>query len=296
MSNVNNNFTNLQFTVDPNGQQPTIYAPHQHQQPQPGIALQVSDPQRQQYPPVPPPATAYDPATKPNQYPAAQGYPNGAQPQHFPPQQPQLQPAYNNSNAPYYPPGSNGVPHQFTYAQPYQIPTGGYGSGVGIPPVANDFQHDLFGCFQDMSACLEGWCCGYCQVASQYNRVEHNEADVYWPMCLGMAGLDYCCGFSGIALCIGNMITREKLRRRYNIGNGSSGCEDCCVSVFCTCCAVIQQHREMTTRGEWPGGILVSPPLPPRQDLQMGVVSPHHQQPHVGFMAQSPAQSNHSKY
>ena len=129
----------------------------------------------------------------------------------------------------------------------------------------------MFGCFEDCDACLEGWLCGYCQVASQFNKLEKNVADVDWVVCGAMGGLDYCCGFSGIALCIGTMIVRGKIRARYNINPGGSECEDCCAACCCTCCSIIQQHREMKTRGYWPGAICGGPPpAPPRQEVSMG--------------------------
>eukprot|EP00656_Telonema_subtile_P010970 TRINITY_DN15366_c0_g1_i1.p2 TRINITY_DN15366_c0_g1~~TRINITY_DN15366_c0_g1_i1.p2 ORF type:complete len:221 (-),score=20.26 TRINITY_DN15366_c0_g1_i1:12-674(-) len=193
--------------------------------------------------------------------------------------------------AAYYPPSNGSNPHQqqhhhqqqyqqqqqqFQYQQqPYQQqhqfagrPAGTNGQGF---PHAADFQHEIFGCFEDCDVCLEGWLCGYCQVASQYNKLEKNVADVDWVVCGAMGGLDYCCGFSGIALCIGTMIVRGKIRARYNINPGGSECEDCCAACCCTCCSIVQQHREMKSRGYWPGGICAGPPpAPPRQEVSMG--------------------------
>ena len=177
-----------------------------------------------------------------------------------------------------YDPASKPIPphpHNFTDGDP--LSEGGVRHPIGIAH-AIDFQHDAFSCFEDVTVCLEGWLCGYCQVSSQYNYVNHGKADVHWPICVGMAGLDFCCGLSGIALCVGTMLTREKIRERYHIEYESSDCDDCCVSVFCTPCAIVQQYREMTTRGEWPGGILVNRPAlePP-----MGIVNLHPPTHHV---------------
>ena len=42
------------------------------------------------------------------------------------------------------------------------------------------------------------------------------------------------------------LLKRGEIRERYNIQG--SGCSDCCVSFWCSCCAVIQQDNEVKIR------------------------------------------------
>ncbi|KAI0395849.1 PLAC8 family-domain-containing protein [Xylariaceae sp. FL0594] len=49
------------------------------------------------------------------------------------------------------------------------------------------------------------------------------------------------------------MIKRGEIRERYNIKG--SGCGDCCVSFWCSCCALIQQDNEVKRRQEKAGPI-----------------------------------------
>lgn len=227
--------------VENNIQQQQVYgSAGNNQQPQPQWA------QHQQ----PQPGQSYDPAAKP---------PNDT---------------YNYNQQ------GGGAAPQNIYAttgyqqQPMYYQHGQYG-GPSYPPSAN-FRADLFGCFNDCSSCLEGWLCGYCQVAAQYNMVVNNQSDVDWPVCLGAYWLDVCCGGSGLALCLLNMMVRAKIRARYNIQPAGKEVEDCCISCYCRCCATTQQYHELTSRGSWPGGILVAPPVV--QGGQMGSGPVHHKQ------------------
>ena len=212
---------------------------------------------------VPPPQN-YQPQHQQHQPPAPGQYDPAAKPQQ---QQQQQHPGGNIYAQPAHQTNQNCQPHpgqqQHHYQhQPQHAPyvAGGPGTNAyGYPPSA-DFQAELCGCFNDCSACLEGWLCAYCQVAAQFNKVEHGESDVYWPACLGAYCLDVCCGWSGVALCILNMMVRSKIRSKYNIQPAGQEIYDCCVSCYCRCCAITQQYHELTARGAWPGGILVQPP------------------------------------
>ena len=191
------------------------------------------------------------------------------------------QPAHNNNSGAlyYYPPAYNGgaAADQNIYAQPGHPSTPPNGQG-GVAPVgpfvaaaAADFRFGLFDCFDDLTSVPEVYLCSYCQVASQCNRIENGVPDVHWGFCCVVCCLDVLS--DGMALRLGNLYVRGVIRKRYQIGYESNGCSDCCVSFFCTPCAIVQQYREMTSRGEWPGGILVNAPLtiPPQPQQQMGI-------------------------
>lgn len=44
------------------------------------------------------------------------------------------------------------------------------------------------------------------------------------------------------------MMKRGEIREQFNIKG--SGCGDCCVSFWCSCCAIIQQEKEVKKRLE----------------------------------------------
>lgn len=161
---------------------------------------------------------------------------------------------YNNDNIYAQQPAQyaqGGVPQQNIYGQPAQP----------AYPLAHSFQRDIFGCFSEVDSCLEGYCCSYCQASAQYNKLEHGEADVHWLACLAAFGLDHCCGWGGVALCVLNFMNRQKIRQRFNIEPKGQEIEDLLLSCCCRCCAVTQQYHEMKLRGAWPGGIIVKPPV-----------------------------------
>ena len=190
-----------------------------------------------------------------------QGYPPQQQ-QGFPPQQQQGYPPQQQQGFP---------PQQGIYQGGAPMaPNGGFQQHAPPPKPqhADDFMFGLCSCFENCSACMEGFCCTYCQIGAQFNRTEHNNTGTYVPVCCGMIFLDCCCGFAGMAQCVGNMMVRGKIRSRYNIEQ--SCCNDCFVSMFCRWCASTQQYQELVFRGAWPGGVCTGTP-PPQSTDPMGL-------------------------
>jgi len=56
-------------------------------------------------------------------------------------------------------------------------------------------------------------------------------------------------------------MNRRELIERYNIV-GETHLKSLIYTLCCTCCATIQQRREMGYRGEWPGGMIVKEAVP----------------------------------
>ncbi|CAF1102187.1 unnamed protein product [Didymodactylos carnosus] len=59
--------------------------------------------------------------------------------------------------------------------------------------------------------------------------------------------------------CFVHMEKRRTLRQQYNIAG--DGCEDCCVTCWCSECAICQEAREIKARGIDPKSIIKQQPL-----------------------------------
>lgn len=118
---------------------------------------------------------------------------------------------------------------------------------------------ELWECFHDMPSCVENtlpiW---WFQSSRQYNILSNDKEGIEPMSCLVSFGADVLIGGN-----LGSFILawhlRRRIRGRYNIQG--SDVADCLVSYFCLPCVVCQNYREMSVRGEWPGGFCASSPF-----------------------------------
>lgn len=86
------------------------------------------------------------------------------------------------------------------------------------------------------------------------------------PTALLPSMLNADCLIHGVLQCvccsgwIWTMVKREQIRARFTIPG--SPLEDCCVSFWCQCCAIIQQDKEVAKRMPKPLDLLKKQPLP----------------------------------
>ncbi|RYO86787.1 hypothetical protein DL763_006577 [Monosporascus cannonballus] len=95
------------------------------------------------------------------------------------------------------------------------------------------------------SSCLLGWCVPCILVGQTSERIRDpsmQNADLLNSDCLIHGALTFFTGCGWIYA----MLKRGEIRERYNIQG--SGFNDCCVSYWCACCAVIQQDNEVIIR------------------------------------------------
>lgn len=136
------------------------------------------------------------------------------------------------------------------------------GSGDAFP-IPNDdrWGSSLFSCFSEPQSTLDIVLCSYCNLSSQANMLMNNKRGIHYPLCFGMACVDYFC-FAGACSCVSfcavNVVVRQAIRHRYNLKTGiGKMVKDIVAGTCCALCALCQQHREMSRRGDWPGCILV---------------------------------------
>ncbi|KAI8957254.1 PLAC8-domain-containing protein [Daldinia sp. FL1419] len=154
-------------------------------------------------------------------------YPQGSDPQYQMQTQPQVHP--------------QGQPPVGAYVHPQQpqaIPREAYGQQGG------EWQASLCDC-SPCSSCLLAWCLPCLLLGQTSERIRDpsmQTADMMNSDCM-IHGLITC--FTGCGWIYG-MLKRTEIRERYNIQG--SGCGDCCVSFWCSCCALIQQDNEVKIR------------------------------------------------
>ncbi|KAI3337741.1 PLAC8 family-domain-containing protein [Ustulina deusta] len=95
------------------------------------------------------------------------------------------------------------------------------------------------------SSCLLAWCLPCILLGQTSERIRDpsmQSADMLNSDCLLHAGISCLTGCGWIYA----MVKRTEIRERYGIQG--SGCNDCCVSFWCSCCALIQQDNEVKIR------------------------------------------------
>ena len=132
-----------------------------------------------------------------------------------------------------------------------------------VPPVpavpAKPWSSTLCSCTEDTSACLDGLFCYYCQIGYQTGKFRVPLGMPHVNMDIGSCFLAALGDFFCLGLVGGCMVSdvRHRTAARYNIIH--SGCLFF-EGYFCPCCSLCQTHREMTVRGDWPGGVCVQTP------------------------------------
>ncbi|EHA55638.1 hypothetical protein MCOR27_011161 [Pyricularia oryzae] len=116
------------------------------------------------------------------------------------------------------------------------------------PPQEGEWESSLMNCSPCDSCCLS-LCCPCILMGKTTARLEDPSLRDYGcvnPDCLIMTGITFL-GFGFIYITI----KRMELRKRFGIAG--SGLGDCCVSCWCSCCAVIQHDNEARKRLGEPG-------------------------------------------
>ncbi|KAI1160178.1 PLAC8 family-domain-containing protein [Nemania serpens] len=101
------------------------------------------------------------------------------------------------------------------------------------------------------SSCLLAWflpCLLLGQTSERIRDPSMQSADMLNSDCLLHGGINCFTGCGWIYA----MIKRGEIRERYGIKG--SGCDDCCVSYWCSCCALIQQDNEVKIRQQTQAG------------------------------------------
>ncbi|KAI0011571.1 PLAC8-domain-containing protein [Xylariaceae sp. FL0662B] len=147
--------------------------------------------------------------------------------EHAPSPQPQLQYQYQQQPPAQFPMGGSEAPRPTAYGQ--------HGGA---------WQAGLCSC-GPCTTCLLGWCVPCVLLGQTSERIRDpsmQDADLMNSDCLIHGALTCFTGFGWIYA----LLKRGEIRERFEIEG--SGCNDCCVSYWCPCCALIQQDNEVKMR------------------------------------------------
>ncbi|KJK79692.1 hypothetical protein H634G_05284 [Metarhizium anisopliae BRIP 53293] len=115
-----------------------------------------------------------------------------------------------------------------------------------LDPHSSQWQFGLFDCCGDMKACLLG-CCLPCVLHGKTMQRMHDPSLQSHEL-LNHECMVWCCM---PRTWLYNTATRTRIREKYGIEGDASS--DFKTSYFCTCCALIQQDREVALRaGHYP--------------------------------------------
>ena len=118
--------------------------------------------------------------------------------------------------------------------------------GAGVTVVtqgapSGEWEHSLFGCFDDCGACLLGYCCPC--IAFGMNASDSGTC------CPGCCGTFWGCILfvfcTEIVPCVWCCCIRPNIRRKHNIEGNC--CGDCMSIWCCPCCALIQERQQCNT-------------------------------------------------
>lgn len=155
------------------------------------------------------------------------------------------------------------------------------------PPTfqVNNFNTDLFDCFEDFASCMDVTLCLSCHISAQYHMLRHHQpwVDMTLAIPLCMANI-VCLGTPTSCFAIH---TRKLARGRMHLFH-ESGHEGCCIACWCAPCSFCQVYREMSLRNMWPGGVLVDTPYC-KPGLNMSVTAP----PSPLRMSEAPSWDQH---
>ncbi|KAI1386779.1 PLAC8-domain-containing protein [Hypoxylon trugodes] len=163
------------------------------------------------------------------------GYAQATQPQ------PEPQPQYQQPIQDQPPAGAytdHPHPHPHPHSHAHMHAPSAYGQQGG------EWQASLCDC-SPCTSCLLAWCLPCLLLGQTSERIRDpsmQTADMMNSDCM-IHGLINC--FTGCGWIYG-MMKRSEIRERYKIEG--SGCNDCCVSFWCSCCALIQQDNEVKIR------------------------------------------------
>jgi len=111
------------------------------------------------------------------------------------------------------------------------------------------FGYKLFGCFEDVQMSLLSCCCPALRWADTMDKARPTLLK-YWIaiavcLCLGFLG-PLTLGLTSIALVGIMTYFRQRFRKQSNIQiGGLTILEDCCTYCLCSCCAIVQEARQV---------------------------------------------------
>ncbi|KAI4861169.1 PLAC8-domain-containing protein [Hypoxylon rubiginosum] len=154
-------------------------------------------------------------------------------------------PHYPQGDASQYPQGdATQYPQSDAPQYQSQPPMGQYMGPTVQGQQGGKWQADLCSC-TPCTSCLLAWCLPCLLLGETSERIRDPSMKT-----AGMINSD--CTIHGLITCftgcgwIYGMLKRSEIRERYNIEG--SGFNDCCVSYWCSCCALIQQDNEVKIR------------------------------------------------
>lgn len=120
-------------------------------------------------------------------------------------------------------------------------------SSGGLSP---HFSYSLFTCHQDWKICLLACCCFPLRWADTMEKAPRGRLLRYWVAVLIIILLNalspLLAGVTTIIALVVCTVMRQKLREQLWISfGGVSILEDCCVYLWCSCCAVVQEARQV---------------------------------------------------
>jgi Cys-rich protein (TIGR01571 family) len=113
----------------------------------------------------------------------------------------------------------------------------------------------ILDCFDYPMSTLDVLCCYPCQLSRQYNFLKHGNRDLSIECCVVLM----CCGVYCPQLPIGPLLLmkmRDNIHSRYGIETNNYE-HDIFVTMICSECVACQHYRELTLRGDSPGGFFV---------------------------------------
>jgi Cys-rich protein (TIGR01571 family) len=120
------------------------------------------------------------------------------------------------------------------------IATGVMGISLLLDAIRSPYSHitSLCGCCHNCGTFLLGWFLPCILFGRNHSRLRGDDSCVLFSIL-------YCVllALFGIGAIILGAIQRGEIRHRYNVHG--SGCGDCCVHMFCTCCALIQESDQL---------------------------------------------------
>ncbi|KAI0206315.1 PLAC8 family-domain-containing protein [Astrocystis sublimbata] len=146
---------------------------------------------------------------------------------------------------PYQPQHQQQHQHQQPYTQPPPM-AANHQSHRQLEKEAGEWQTGICSC-GPCSSCLLAWCLPCLLLGQTSERMRDpsmQSADNCNSDCLIYTAISCFTGCGWIYA----MLKRGEIRERYGIQG--SGCNDCCVSYWCPCCALIQQDNEVKIRHE----------------------------------------------
>jgi Cys-rich protein (TIGR01571 family) len=103
------------------------------------------------------------------------------------------------------------------------------------PSMPRPWDTGLCGCFEDCGSLCMSWCFPCVQYGLNSEKINPNSSCFVncclYSICMSIG----CC-------CILHGQKRAELRRKYNL---MSDCDDCCVTMWCSCCALAQEARQL---------------------------------------------------